>query len=215
MAKINDPAHAASEGAETHQSPATVVRGRLPTAAFALSETFSTMPELRVQCASLGATGEAAIMPLVWFQTTDDAVEPTLANDPTVAHASELVRTEERRLYRIEWSSNIRLLCRLLLSSQAVLQNASATDSHWNVEIIYPDRESLSQISGYCDQYNLSFEIESIRTLDPEQTTQYGLTSAQYEALMLAWERGYFEVPREIDLEGLAEEIGVSHHRVG
>jgi predicted DNA binding protein len=69
----------------------------------------------------------------------------------------------------------------------------------------------LSQTSTYCEQYDLSFETESIRTFDPDQTTQYGLTPPQYEALTLACERGYFAVPREIDLEGLAEEIGVSH----
>jgi predicted DNA binding protein len=208
---VTTRANTSQESTDDHQPPATLVTARLPTEEFALDETLRTVPDLTVTCASLGATGNAAVMPLVWFQTTDETLDAALESDPTVADADELVRTDDRRLYRIEWSPAICSLCQILLSSQAILQNASATERHWSIELLYPTRETLSQTSEYCERYNFSFDIESIRTLDPEQTTQYGLTSAQYEALMLACKRGYFAVPREIDLEGLADEIGVSH----
>jgi predicted DNA binding protein len=211
MADITTPATAGGTDAAQPQPAATLVRGRLPTEAFALGETFSTIPSLSVTGASFSATGEAAIMPLLWFQTTDETLVPTLDSDPTVASATELVRTDDRRLYRMEWSPDIRSLCQLLLSSQAILQDASATANHWTVEILYPDRETLSQTSAYYEQYDLSFEIESVRTLDPDQPSQYGLTPPQYETLMVACKRGYFAVPREITLETLAAEMGVSH----
>ncbi len=40
---------------------------------------------------------------------------------------------------------------------------------------------------------------------------QYGLTDPQYEVLTLACDRGYFAIPRQAELDDLAEELGVSH----
>jgi predicted DNA binding protein len=210
----NSPAqtvHDDTDRTDRHHS-ATLVTAQLPTEEFALDETLMSVPDLSVDCASLVTAGQTATLPLLWFQTTaPEMLAAALENDSTVTAADALVQTDDRHLYRMEWEPSLGWLCQLLLNSQAILQAASANESHWHVEILYPDRETISQTSTHCEQYNLSFEIESIRTLDPDQTTQYGLTPPQYEALTLACERGYFTVPREVDLEGLAEEIGVSH----
>lgn len=185
---------------------------RLPTEEFALDETLTTVPDLSVECASLVTAGETGPLPLLWFQTTNpEMLAAALENDPTVIAADALVHTDDRHLYRMEWEPSLGWLCQLLLTSQAILQTASASERHWHVEILYPSRETLSQTSEYCEQYNLSFEIDAIHTLDPDQTTQYGLTPPQYEALTLACERGYFTVPREVDLETVADDLGVSH----
>jgi predicted DNA binding protein len=202
----------AEDSTAHRQSPATLVTARLPTEEFALEDTLSTVPDLSVECASLVTAGESGPLPLLWFQTTaPEMLAAALENDPTVTAADALVQTDDRHLYRMEWEPSLGWLCQLLLTSQAILQTASASERHWHVEILYPDRETLSQTSAYCEQYNLSFEIDSIRTLDPDQTTQYGLTSAQYEALTLACQMGYFTVPRETNLEEVADELGVSH----
>jgi predicted DNA binding protein len=41
------------------------------------------------------------------------------------------------------------------------------------------------------------------------------LTDTQQEALVLAYERGYFESPRQVTLEELGEELGISQQAVG
>lgn len=208
----DSPPQTARDGSASQQSSATLVTARLPADEFALAETLMSVPDLSIECASLVTAGETRPLPLLWFQTpAPEMLATALENDPTVIAADALVHTDDRHLYRMEWEPSLGWLCQLLLSSQAILQNASASERHWQVEILYPDRETLSQTSEYCEQYNLSFEIESIRTLDPDQTTQYGLTPPQYEALTVACERGYFTVPREIDLETIADELGVSH----
>jgi hypothetical protein len=116
-------------------------------------------------------------------------LESALESDPTVASATERVHTDDRRLYRMDWSPDICSLCQLLLSSQAILQDASATASHWSIEILYPDRDAISQTSAYCEEYDLSFEIEAVRTLDPEQTTQYGLAIIDESPQLIEGER--------------------------
>jgi predicted DNA binding protein len=205
-------AQTAKDDTAHRQPTATLITGRLPTEAFALEDTLSTVSDLSVSCASLVTAGETAPLPLLWFQTDDpDTLAAALASDSTVAAADPLVHTADRHLYRMEWPPDIRSLCRILLNTQAMLVDAYANETHWTVEILYPDRETIRQTSEFCEQYNVSFEIDSLRSLDPDQTTQYGLTPAQYEALTVACECGYFRVPREVDLETVADEIGVSH----
>ncbi|MFC7157751.1 helix-turn-helix domain-containing protein [Halomarina halobia] len=57
----------------------------------------------------------------------------------------------------------------------------------------------------------MSFDIDAIRELDGEPVGRYGLTEEQYEALTEAAKQGYFEVPRDIQLGKLADELSISH----
>ena len=55
-----------------------------------------------------------------------------------------------------------------------------------------------------------------MHALAPVETeTEAALTDTQLEALALAYERGYFEFPREVTLEALGEELGISRQAVG
>ncbi|MGM0590036.1 MAG: helix-turn-helix domain-containing protein [Halobacteriota archaeon] len=69
----------------------------------------------------------------------------------------------------------------------------------------------LSSTHDFCEDHGLAFDIESIRELDGEPAGRYGLTSDQYDALVTAFERGFFQVPREVTLEDLAGELDISH----
>ncbi|WP_227376752.1 helix-turn-helix domain-containing protein [Haladaptatus halobius] len=47
--------------------------------------------------------------------------------------------------------------------------------------------------------------------VDSAQRVRFDLTDDQQEALALATEHGYYDVPRETDQSELAEKLGVSH----
>ncbi len=47
-----------------------------------------------------------------------------------------------------------------------------------------------------------------------ETATEDTLTDTQQEALILAYERGYFESPRKITMAELGEELGISQQAV-
>jgi hypothetical protein len=49
------------------------------------------------------------------------------------------------------------------------------------------------------------------RTADEDTANDYGLSDKQRQTLLHAVERGYYEVPRETDLDVLAEEMNISH----
>jgi len=47
--------------------------------------------------------------------------------------------------------------------------------------------------------------------MEGEPPGRYGLTDEQYGALTAVWEQSYYTVPREADLDALAEERDISH----
>jgi hypothetical protein len=47
--------------------------------------------------------------------------------------------------------------------------------------------------------------------MEGEPAGRYGLTDSQHRVLELASRRGYFEIPRDVTLKELADEVGVSH----
>ncbi len=205
-------ARTSHDGTASSQPTATRVTARLPPEEFALEETLTTIPDLTVAGASVATAGVTDPLPLVWFQTADtEALAAALDSDPTVTAAEALVHADERHLYRMDWDRDLRWLCHLLLTSEGILLDAQASERHWQVELLYPGREALREVDNGCTQFNLSLEIDAIRTVAPEQTTQYGLTPDQYEALTVACQMGYFTVPREVALEEVADEVGISH----
>lgn len=82
-------------------------------------------------------------------------------------------------------------------------------NGRWTLRVLYPDHAGIRETQDDCERYDPDFEIQSVHEIGPTRSRRYGLTDKQPEALQLACRRGYFAIPREVDLEGLADEFGV------
>lgn len=142
-----------------------------------------------------------------------EAFDDALAADPTVTDPLVVVGDANRRVYRV------RLLTRTLLSSVTaelglhVLELRSRRGA-WLVKLQAGDREALVAFREYCTREGLTFETERLYTptdgVAIDGFDAVGLTDKQHEALVAAYEAGYFATPRRTSLEGLAGELGVS-----
>lgn len=189
-----------------------IVRGKIPASDFALQYVFQTLPDVRIEIERVIESGNDVIFPLLWVRGADrEVIEATLQEDPSVRDVTVLTDFESGALCWMQWFEQIGLLVRIITNSQAIILDASGRDGRWQLRVLYPDHEMVSTTHEFCDEHNLTFDIESITNLDAEPAGQYGLTDEQYRVLVLAAERGYFEIPRRITLESLASEVGVSH----
>jgi predicted DNA binding protein len=194
----------------------TIAHFGVPTANFALAETLRTVPEVSVVCEQIVACSNTGILPLIWARAPDPPTfEDALAHDPTVATYTQLADTEAAQLYRMEWTDHIRLVVQMLTNANAIILDAAGTAEGWQLRVLYPDRETLRTTYDFCDDHDLSVDITTIRTPDADPTTSLslggGLTNEQYEALVHAYNQGYFAVPRTVDLETLAADLDISH----
>lgn len=193
-------------------SMATLVRGTIPAEEFALRETLERIPEIEIECERIVQGGENVILPLLWIRNTSrDEFESALESDPTVEDVTCLSEFDEEALYQMRWVDRVHLLLNFLTNGEATILDAYGRDDRWHVRVLYPDREHFSRSHEFATSQGLTFDIESIRELEGEPAGRFGLTDGQYRALVLAFEHGYFEVPRKADLEDLAEMLDISH----
>ncbi|MDS0284591.1 helix-turn-helix domain-containing protein [Haloarcula onubensis] len=190
----------------------TIVQGSVPSDELALHRTFQELPELEVQCERVVKSGENTVFPVLWMRdATQEAIEDALADDPTVESVECLSSLDEEYLYEMEWIDHVHLLLNILTNGEATILDAVGRRDRWHLRVLFPDREHFARTHEFAEDHGLAFDVRSIRELEGEPAGRYGLTEGQYEALILAADRGYFEVSRETTLEELADELDVSH----
>lgn len=67
-------------------------------------------------------------------------------------------------------------------------------------------RERLSELSTVLDQMGISYDIESVREIEPKEL----LTDKQRNLIETALDMGYYDTPRESSLSEVAEETGIA-----
>lgn len=191
---------------------ACVVRGEIPAEEFALYDALSSLPGVEFEVERMVESGDEAAMPLIWVRGVDQgAIEEAFETDPSVREVTLLSTFEDEQLYRMGWVSEVELVLQMLTNANATITDAYGADGRWKVRVLYPDRDSLQTTIEYCENEELTLDIEAIRELEGEPAGRYGLTADQFEALEAALEAGYYEIPRNIDQSDLAEQLGISH----
>ncbi|WP_137283578.1 helix-turn-helix domain-containing protein [Halorussus salinisoli] len=154
------------------------------------------------------------------FWATDgdfEAFETGLADDPTVDDVMVLAELKDQRLYQVELTDDAdeHMTYHSWADLGAVFISSERVGDGWNTRIRFPDRESLQQYVEFCERHGLTFDLQKLYAADDyDGGDSLGLTECQYEALRTATERGYFEVPRRVELEDLADALDISRQAV-
>jgi predicted DNA binding protein len=191
---------------------ARIVQGEIPANEFALRETLSEIPEVRIEAERVVQSGEDAVMPLLWVRNVEpERFENAIEDDPSVREYSLLSEFEGTYLYQMEWISEVDLVLQMLASARATILEAYGHNGRWYLRILYPTQGSLTSTNEYVKEQELTFDVTSIREMKGEPIGRYGLTDPQFDALTTASNAGYYEIPREVDAQALADELGISH----
>ena len=190
----------------------TVILGSLPAENFALSQTLESVDDVDIECERLVETGRESVAPLLWVRGSDqEAIEAALKADPTTEAVELLSSFDGEWLYRMEWIDRVDLVLQMLTNSEATVLEAWTDRGRWYLRVLYPNRDKLSKTVEFCEERGIGFDVERIREMEGDPSGRYGLTSEQFAALTTACEAGYFAVPREADLDELAEQLNISH----
>jgi predicted DNA binding protein len=193
---------------------ATIVEINIPADEFALHETLTVIPDLEFEIQSIAARNSDRAIPFLWA-TTENAdqatLTETLTDDRTVENVIELAAFDDERFYQMEWIENVRIVLHVLLEHNATILDADGRNDEWHFRILFPRRESLSATFDYCETENLPVEFGNVYALDNENRDEYGLTETQHETLIAAVERGCYDIPQQMTLDDLADELDISH----
>ena len=161
---------------------------------------------------------DSALDLTLWVGGDDlEPFETGLSDDETVARWVAVGGTDTRKLYRVrltaEASSSINYYS--WTDGKAVFLSAERELGAWTVDAYFAERSVLQQFAAGCEANDVQFDLLEVSDSDGLQDTQqFGLSEVQAETLLTALDRGYYSVPRQVNLEELAAPLDVSHQAV-
>lgn len=182
----------------------------VPAEAFALAETLAAAPELVIETERVVATDEV-LTPYFWVSGEDGTrFEDAAADDPSIRNLRHIDDVERAALYRAEWTENVESVVFAYTTVGATILEASAQNQEWELSIRFNSRDRLDKFRTYCDEHDVPFQLTQLyERAHPRAGGQYGLTEKQHDALVTAWEMGYYG-SSDVSLTDVAEELDIT-----
>lgn len=182
-----------------------------------LVPTICSVPDARIEVVADSTTAPDA----EWFPflvTTDDfdAFESALADDPTVRDPVVSADFGGSRTYQLAFANGSHHISSKASAVGGLLLEAVSADDGWNLRLQLPDREGLADLNEYCERNEIELGVHRVygeEAVDPKGPV--GVTEPQREALVAAFEAGYFQQPRAVSLDELAERLDISSTAAG
>lgn len=190
-----------------------IIEATVPAEQFALGETFAAVPDAEFEVVRMVAHGAEDVMPFLWvsggsFEELDEA----LRADASVEEVEALTEFDDECLYRMRWTADIRMVMYILLEEDATVLSARGRDGRWHLRVLLPGRDSLSATRDFCDEFGVDISIRSIYDLSRSMRRgEFGLSEEQYAALEATLRSGFYDIPRDVTLQELADDLGISH----
>ncbi|PGF14224.1 bacterio-opsin activator [Natrinema sp. CBA1119] len=154
-----------------------------------------------------------------WASGDDfDTFESALQADPTTKEYACLTELDDRRLYRVTYPEDAvqELLYPKAAEHDMVYLDVTTTYEESRFRARIPTLEALKAYREACEEEGIPFHLHRLYQEQPDDPAErFELTSAQHDVLVRAHERGYFNEPRCITLEELADEVEVTSSALG
>ena len=180
-------------------------------------EPLSAVPDMVLELVDIRAAPDGLWRVIFWASGDDfDAYEAALGSSAEIADFAILTDLPQHRLYRVTMAEAV---TEDVLHSVAVEHDVTLIDVTMTAEWLhflarFPTREALAALRSACRARGMGFRLEHLyeerATAKDGGGRRYGVTEAQREALLLALDAGYFDVPRRTKLETIAGELGIS-----
>ena len=159
---------------------------------------------------------DESTVPLFWIhEGARESFIPGVREHTTVDSVSTVEEFDDRILFTLDWDAHQDHIFAGISRFDGQLINARGTPDRWQFEVRFHDRENLSAFMSHCR--NEGVAVELCRIYHPTQggaDPWYGLTDPQREALVLAVESGYYDIPRGCTTKDIASQLGISDQAV-
>jgi predicted DNA binding protein len=96
-----------------------------------------------------------------------------------------------------------------LATADAIIERIVVLPDGWRQTGWFADRDAFGRFSSFW-QHNVGFRLHRLTRDGGSEPPGDGLTDRQHEALRIAYELGYFDVPRRTSLEEIGAELDIS-----
>lgn len=157
-----------------------------------------------------------ATTPLVWIADGEhDALEDRIGAHPTVRAVDRVESLSDRSLYTFEWAIDYDHLFRYLREETIHILAAAGSPERWRFTLRFRTHTSLSTFHDYCDDSRIAIDVHRVYNMpEQEEANDFGLTQPQREALVVAVQEGYYDLPRESNTADLGDRLDISDQAV-
>ncbi|WP_424015007.1 helix-turn-helix domain-containing protein [Halorubrum xinjiangense] len=189
---------------------ATVMDFTSPVDEFPLGTVFENLPGVTVELERL-IPDETMIIPYFWVRGAQaEDIEAAFEAHPGFVSVRLIDDVDEEYLMRAEWNDEYYGLLSALAHANIVVLSGIGTKEGWQFEVRGETRERIGEFRSDCQDHDIPIEITAVHSLLPVQEDGYELTDTQREALVLAYEMGYYDSPRAVSLAEVAAELDIS-----
>ncbi|RQG99355.1 helix-turn-helix domain-containing protein [Natrarchaeobius oligotrophus] len=142
------------------------------------------------------------------------SIEASMDEDPTVSNHMRVATFANRTIHRVVLDTDRRIVPDRCGECGSFVFTITSGERGWVVRIHFPDRESLTELRRYCRDRGISFRVTQLYDSTSSDDGTYVLTERQHEILSMAYYGGYYDVPRAMTQDDLAERLGVSDSAV-
>jgi|AntRauMinimDraft_4_1070384.scaffolds.fasta_scaffold00095_26 predicted DNA binding protein len=176
-----------------------------------LHDATTAVPDVTLEVESVDSVGDGHLNTVILVAGEDlDAFDEAIREDSTVTDVTLLDQLPNHSLYRYRYAEETELrLYPVWLELGAAQLHIECQDGTWFLRIRFPNRDALAEFESICQEENVEFTLHRIYGESGESEPD-PLTDAQREALGLALEAGYLDVPRSASLSVIADELDVS-----
>lgn len=193
-----------------------IARVQVPAADFEFGRVFATVDAgMTVELESLVPVSGSAT-PFVWVAGEGhETLGSKIDTHPTIRTIERVESLRERSLYAIDWTADHDHLFRALRDRPIQLLNAKRIEGVWRFTLRFLTHRSLSRFRSYCEHAHIGLDVSRIHELsESDHERPFGLSKPQLEALVLAVEEGYYDIPRGCNTADIAELLSISDQAV-
>ncbi len=137
--------------------------------------------------------------------------EDGLRDDHTVGGFERVIETRDgEAIYSFEYTDEAKVLSPVISAANGVILDMKNQGIAWILTVWMPERTGLAPLWDYAQRNDIDIELLRVNEYASIGNTDGGLTDSQREALLVAFERGHFEEPRDATLAEVAADLDIS-----
>jgi predicted DNA binding protein len=182
---------------------------------FPLAAVFANFPDVQIELDRVVPTNDA-IVPYFWVDGAGVAeIDMGDIEHPGINDIRVIDTAEDNAFIRIDWDFGYESVLTAITETDATLISAIGKQEKWTFEIRGNDQQAVADFRSYCQDHDIVVELSQLHALSPLRSgREYDLTEAQREALTLAYARGYYDSPRQVGQQAIADELTITRQAV-
>lgn len=182
---------------------------------FELGRILQMTAGMRVEMETVVPAADRAV-PLFWVYEADaDDFEASVRDHESVNNITPIDIFEDRALYAMDWAIGSDRFFQAVVGNDGSILNATGFTREWNFEVRFASHDDLGAFRADLADSHMTFEVLRVyNPTKPDAGPWYGLTPSQREAVVLAVEAGYYDIPRTCTTVELADRLGISDQAV-